>query len=651
MSDVRVIHKSVGRLRRRLRAQSAVKWTAAATVIACSAGLVALALYQAWLMPPTAWEAVGIGVASIVGLGMLAGMVRRYDMVSLAARLDDANDLKDRLGTALLILDKPEDQRTEFEAAQVRDAMKHAPGVQHKSAAPWQFPKQLGLAALIAAVAWGVTFAKLAPPEEEEKGLSIVLLPDLPPPARLAGPLPTQPPPVDPELQEDIAAQVAMNTADMEPLAENDKVAMEFVNELNKTLQQLAEGDIDDRALLQKAAELEQALEQMGTDRAAQEAHEQMAENLERIGTEVEKQAEKIKQEELQELGKLLEERKYEQASKKMEELLEKFMKMSPKEQERIAKLFEKLARKFSSKMNRDMQNLRNKRDRLARKSNEKKGGPNKRDRDRLNRMNKRLDRMQRKYNQRNANNPNRKNLDQLTRELKNLADRMRRQRKQNQQAQKQRGQKGEQNRQQQRQRRQRMTREQMKRLTEMMRKMGKQKRRNRMQRMGKMRVADLKELMRRRRGMQGNGRKRLERLARGKRGQKGNMGRAGKGAGDPKRGVGWMKSNKPRNDRTSKGGARDGEGAGHGRDRMLQGKFTDIKGKTVEDFVSGQKGEGPSRKEVLYGAAKQGTRVKGYGKVHIDYSMRAAQQMDREELPPGYREYVEEYFRLIRRR
>jgi len=64
---------------------------------------------------------------------------------------------------------------------------------------------------------------------------------------------------------------------------------------------------------------------------------------------------------------------------------------------------------------------------------------------------------------------------------------------------------------------------------------------------------------------------------------------------------------------------------------------------------VPGQRRKGRSKVEVLYGAATDGTQVKGYGNVHIDYSMRASRQMAEEEVPPGYRQVVEKYFRLIR--
>jgi hypothetical protein len=124
-------------------------------------------------------------------------------------------------------------------------------------------------------------------------------------------------------------------------------------------------------------------------------------------------------------------------------------------------------------------------------------------------------------------------------------------------------------------------------------------------------------------------------------------------GKGNNRKGVEWEKIDESLGDGSlSQGRARAGEGTGHGRSRMLRGRKTELKGaKMNPDFVPGQRGKGPSRTQVLYDAAEEGTRVKGYGKIQVDYSSRAAQQMEREEVPPGYQEYVEQYFRLIRKR
>ena len=60
---------------------------------------------------------------------------------------------------------------------------------------------------------------------------------------------------------------------------------------------------------------------------------------------------------------------------------------------------------------------------------------------------------------------------------------------------------------------------------------------------------------------------------------------------------------------------------------------------------------EGPSRSEVILGAAERGFVGRGYQRVHTDYSEHAEEVLERDEVPPGYRFYVRRYFQLIRPR
>ena len=185
-----------------------------------------------------------------------------------------------------------------------------------------------------------------------------------------------------------------------------------------------------------------------------------------------------------------------------------------------------------------------------------------------------------------------------------------------------------------------------------MLKRMAKRQRQRRAGQKMKMKMADMKELLQRRRRNMKRGRKRLERLA--KRKQSKSPGGGKKQGMEPgeksseKQGLLYRQRKEGRQNWTRRRNDTD-SGAGRTRRQMLSGKETDIEAKPLEDFVKGKEGKGPSTREILYGAAKRGSRVKGYGKVHIDYSMRASRQMADEKIPPGYREYVEEYFRLIR--
>lgn len=66
---------------------------------------------------------------------------------------------------------------------------------------------------------------------------------------------------------------------------------------------------------------------------------------------------------------------------------------------------------------------------------------------------------------------------------------------------------------------------------------------------------------------------------------------------------------------------------------------------------MQGQQSEGPSRSEVILGAANRGFVGQGYREVFTDYENHAEEVLERDEVPPGYRFYVRRYFQLIRPR
>jgi hypothetical protein len=61
--------------------------------------------------------------------------------------------------------------------------------------------------------------------------------------------------------------------------------------------------------------------------------------------------------------------------------------------------------------------------------------------------------------------------------------------------------------------------------------------------------------------------------------------------------------------------------------------------------------GQGPSRAEVIHGAAERGFVGRGYQKVFTEYETVAEKAIEKEDIPPGYRFYVQRYFQLIRPR
>ena len=61
--------------------------------------------------------------------------------------------------------------------------------------------------------------------------------------------------------------------------------------------------------------------------------------------------------------------------------------------------------------------------------------------------------------------------------------------------------------------------------------------------------------------------------------------------------------------------------------------------------------GQGPSRAEVIQGAAERGFVGREYKKVFTEYETVAEKAIEKEDIPPGYRFYVQRYFQLIRPR
>ncbi|WP_437721497.1 hypothetical protein [Sorangium sp. So ce861] len=94
------------------------------------------------------------------------------------------------------------------------------------------------------------------------------------------------------------------------------------------------------------------------------------------------------------------------------------------------------------------------------------------------------------------------------------------------------------------------------------------------------------------------------------------------------------------------------GDGAGSGRGGEVAGKRTDPKMGTQDVQAQGlDTQQGPSNSEVILSAAERGFKGTGYKKVFTDYHTVAEQQINKDQIPDGYRFYVNRYFQLIRPR
>ena len=93
------------------------------------------------------------------------------------------------------------------------------------------------------------------------------------------------------------------------------------------------------------------------------------------------------------------------------------------------------------------------------------------------------------------------------------------------------------------------------------------------------------------------------------------------------------------------------GDGIGHGSDPALKGAVTKLKSRRRDTMVRGAQGKGPTRSEVILGAAEQGFSTRRYRRVYGDYSPVIEDVLKREDVPLGYKYYVKLYFQLIRPR
>jgi hypothetical protein len=98
--------------------------------------------------------------------------------------------------------------------------------------------------------------------------------------------------------------------------------------------------------------------------------------------------------------------------------------------------------------------------------------------------------------------------------------------------------------------------------------------------------------------------------------------------------------------------GGGPGKGIGTSHDPNVIGKSTDLKGTPMDIDAQGlDTKRGPTNSQVILGAAERGFKGSGYKKVFTDYHTRAEEQINKDQVPDGYRFYVHRYFQLIRPR
>lgn len=557
-----------------------------------------------------------IPAAVLVG-GALAAGLRRQAWYSGAVALDRSHGLSDRISSALAFRRLPQGQRTIMMKLAMDEAARvNARRLSPRRAAPLRIPAEAGLALGLAGALWGLSLLEV----RAETRVTPVLR--LPAAELLTGD--------DAELFRDRLAEVERHSRDPEVL---DSTAR-----FNQIVEDLARKPMERDEAFRRIAALEARLVEgaMTKPEALEEGLKRLAEELDR--SELSKPAaQAIRKESLPDAAEALQ---------KLAKRLGSGQKDAPtaSQLDQLRKALERASTRSAQgleEIEKRRRKLRKERERLLNKKKSQKGQLAPSEQQSLSDLDRRLERLERER-QRAASAA--KQLSALDRQLAEAAQNLLRDlgmgaRDLEQAAQDIHRMSG-----------QKMTQADKRQLLEQLR--------------------QLREILR----QQGQGgqklRRQLQRFSQRARGQSGEKAtgkpgrqmKLGPGSlvvgpdvqGAPLPGFGRRQSGDRGSGGDRAGGPEQGGGKewGTGPGPDLRGKETPLPG-TTQDLTAVAKdtGEGTASSEVIQGAAERGFVGRGYRQVYTDYRSVAEEVIERDEIPPGYRFYVQRYFELIRPR
>ncbi len=574
---------------------------------------------------------VGVAPLALPVLGGLWVWFRARPKHVGAMALDRHHGLSDRLTSALAFQELPAEKRTPLMEAAIGDALASSKELSPRKAAPMTLPRELPLVAFLLVGLGGLAL------------LEVRTVRELPPDKVFQPMIMTAD---DVELFQDMAKDMEQKSQDPEVQA--------AVRKFNQLIEDIADRRLDRTEVFKRLEELERDLM-----KGAEADKKAMEEGLKSLAKELEKSdlakpiAEPLKQKNLadaekamRELAEKLKNRKNKPTKAQLDKLREALKKASKNNQERLAKIEEQ-----RKKLEKERQSL------LKKKKQD--GGMSQKDKSLLKKKERQLERLDREKDQ--AKRAQRQ-LSKLDRELAKAAEDLLRElgasaedleaaaQDINRMAQEE---MTEQEKQELRRR--------LQELRELIRQQGKG---------GKQRMQRLLKFGQRARGQKGGG----------KDGQGGEQGKgmkpggkggstlvmgpggggktipmpgmgAGKGAGEMP-GAGAGKGAGKGGEQPGGGAGKGGESWGTGHDENLKGEASKLAGKTKDvTAAAADTGEGTASSQVIYGAAERGFVGRQYKNVYTDYKTQAERVMNEDEIPPGYRFYVQRYFQLIRPR
>jgi hypothetical protein len=580
-----------------------------------------------------------VGLLPVVVLiaAVLEVVVRRRAPHAGALALDRHHALYDRITNALSFRELPPERRTSLMEAAIDDAIATARKLEPRRAAPLALPRELLLAGVLVVALIGIGLLEVRsyrplPPERAFDPL--VMTGD------------------DIELFREMAQELEQQNQDPETLA----AARRF----NQLVEDIAQRRLDRREVFQRLEELERELA-----RGAEADREALEEGLKSLAKELEKS------DLSKPMAQPLAEKRLADAEKAMRELAEKLKrKQKPPDKaelEKLRKALEKASQTHTDRQKRleqERKRVEEERQSLLKKKKPD-GGLDSKDQKQVEKKDRQLERLDREKKQADRTKRQLSKLDQeLAKAAQDLMNEM------GKSAQDLESGAEEMNRmareQMSDQEKQQMLRR-LQELRELVRQQGKggQQRQEQMQRFGE-----------RARGRpsggqgdseQGQGQKPGGKQPGGAGGQELRLGRGsgegaipipgsgqGEGPGQGEQaGMGQGENGQGRGDKPGEGAGQGGEEAGKGHDPNLKGERSGgLKGEAKDvTAVAADTGEGSASSQVIYGAAQRGFVGRGYKKVYTDYKTVAEQVMNQDDIPPGYRFYVQRYFQLIRPR
>ncbi|WP_437596662.1 hypothetical protein [Sorangium sp. So ce590] len=611
--------------------------TALTLALALAAGTLAVhKALPAHLSEPRARQIL-LGAGLLVLVALALAMLRRLPPRAGTIALDRHHGLHDRLTNALAFETLPAAQRTPLMEAAIDDACEHAATLRPAGAAPLAFPRELWTSAAVGLGVLAVALLEVRTPRKQA------------PVAQTIDALAMSPD--DLELFKDAAK--ALDRQDQSP---EMKSAVERFNQL---IEDIANKRLDrteafrrmealERELL-KGAEadlkaLEEALKETGIDLKKSDLAKGVGESLEK------KDLEKAKKD-LKELAEKLRDKKQKFNKAEIERLRKALAEAASRRKEALAAINEKRAEVREQLLKQKQKASANE----QQKSEEERL---------LKKKERELERLDREAEQKERTG---RQLDRLDRELAKAAEDLMRDLGMSADDLEQaaedinRMQQEEMSEQEKEELRQRLEE-----LRELVRQQGQG---------GKQRMARMLRFGKRARGNQGSGEEQQGQGQQGQgngeqEGQDGQQGQGGQGKGGQGKGQelvigpggkkilmpggqGQGQDGQGSGQGNSNGGNQPGgDGAGSSRGGEVAGKRTDPKMGTQDVQAQGlDTQQGPSNSEVILSAAERGFKGTGYKKVFTDYHTVAEQQINKDQIPDGYRFYVNRYFQLIRPR